>query len=150
MPTATTQNDVITDLVDELMVLTALTGVIVTSAALDLALNSDDQACVIDIPTGDERWYGLGNNARDETYDIAMGCLAFRPGADEDAIRAARDRVYEIHNAIAGYIRDNPRRGGGVTIAQLSGVQLTQGFLDNQRYAKLEWSVRVQARIEVV
>jgi hypothetical protein len=154
MPTATTQNAVITSITDGYLTLAAddesgLYGVMVTSAAIDLAKHDEEQLAIVGIDDGAETWNGLGNFRRDETYTIKMACLVFRPGADEAAMRAARDRGYTIFNAAAEYVRLNPHHGG-VTIAEISGVNLTQDYLDTSRWVRLDWGVRVQARIEVV
>src|SRR5688500_13476273 len=125
LPLVTTQNTVLTAIVDALLVLTAddenaLYGKTVTSAPLSQAQHSEDQVAAFGISVGDESWYGIGNLKRREVYEISMGCVAYRPGADESAMRAARDASYAMHNAVATYIRDNPHMGG-VTIQQLSG-----------------------------
>lgn len=152
LPRATTQNDVITDLVDGLAALPALSSVHVNSAPIDLSQATADQVAVLNIPDGNETWNGLGNRKRDETYTIEMAALAIRdsdPVDVEVTIREARDAVYELYEAVEGYVRGNPHHGG-VTIKQLSGVNLTQGYQAQARWARLDWGVRVTAQIEVV
>lgn len=148
LPTETTQNDVITTLTDALLLLPGLAGVAVNSAPLDLGNVSTDMVAVLNIADGNESWYGLGNARRLESYSLQMACLSFEPGASESAIRACRDRAYAIHNAVAGYIRSNPHISG-VTIKQLSGTNLDQGYDAQARWARLEWLVRVNAQLAV-
>jgi hypothetical protein len=152
LPTTTTQNDVITDLVDALIVLqaTTLAGVTVSSAPLELSQVPGDQIAVLNIFDGDESWEGLGNHKRMESYTIDMACVTFESGADETAIRASRDRAYTIHNVVADYIRQNPHFGG-TTIAKMSGTNLAQGFEAQTRWTRLDWGIRVEnAQIEVI
>ena len=150
LPTTTTQNAVITGLVDALLALqaTSLADVHVSSAPLELSQYPGDQVSVLNITDGAESWEGLGNIKRRETYTIDMACVAFEPGASEVAIRASRDRAYVIHNVVTGYIRSNPHISG-VTIKQLSGTNLTQGYEAQTRWTRLDWGVRVEAQIEV-
>lgn len=154
LPTTTTQNTVITALVDALLALTAddengLYGKLVLSAPISLAKHQEDHVAVIDIPDGDESWYGIGNHRRTEEYTVAMHATAFRYGADETAMRDARAAVYAMFNAVAAYIRDNPSLGG-VTIQQMSGTTLEQHFTTDERVAQLRWGVGLRAQIEVV
>lgn len=151
LPTATTQNAVITSLVDGLIGLAALDDAHVNSAPIDLSQATADQVAVLNIPDGNEVWNGLGNRKRDETYTIEMAALAIResdPGDFETTIREVRDRVYALYAAVEGYVRGNPHHGG-VTIKQLSGASLTQGYQAQARWARLDWGVRVTAQIEV-
>lgn len=149
LPTETTQNAVITALVDALLALPALTDVQVNSAPLDLGNVSTDLIAVLNIANGNESWYGLGNARRSESYSIQMACLSFEPGASEAAIRACRDRAYAMHNVVASYIRSNPHISG-VTIKQLSGTNLDQGYDAQARWARLEWLVKVDAQLAVI
>jgi hypothetical protein len=151
LPTTTTQNAVITAITDALIALqaTTLAGVTVTSAPLDPSQWPQDVVMILDIPDGGESWEGLGNHKRLESYSIRMACWAFAPGADETAIRACRDRAYEIHNIVAGYIRQNPHFGG-VTIAKMFGTDYTPGYEAQTRWTRLDWMIRVEnAQIEV-
>lgn len=149
LPNETTQLAVITALVDGLTALEALSDVTITDAPLDRGKVSGDQIAVIEIPDGDETWNGLGNRKRNETYVIRMGCLVFEDGAGQEAIRACNERAYALYEAVAGYIRSNPHYGG-VTIAQMSGVNYTPGYEEQRRFTRLEWGVRVSAQIEVI
>lgn len=148
LPTETTQNDVITTLTDALLLLPALSSVAVNSAPLDPGNVSTDMVAVLNIADGNESWSGLGNARRSESYSLQMACLSFEPGASEAAIRACRDRAYAMHNAVANYIRSNPHISG-VTIKQLSGTNLDQGYDAQARWARLEWLVRVDAQLAV-
>jgi hypothetical protein len=151
LPTTTTQNAVITAITDALIALqaTTLAGVTVSSAPLELSQSPGDVVSVLNITDGSEAWEGLGNHKRTETYTIDMACLSFKSGADETVIRASRDRAYAIHAIVTNYIRNNPHFGG-VTIAQLSGTNLTQGYEAQTRWTRLDWGVRVaNAQIEV-
>lgn len=151
LPTTTTQNTVITGVVDALIALqaTTLADVYVSSGPLELSVAPGDQVAVLNIEDGTESWYGLGNMRRSESYTVDMACVTFAPGADETAIRASRDRAYAIHDIVTGYIRHNPHISG-VTIKQLSGTNLTQGYEAQTRWTRLDWGVRVTAQIEVV
>ena len=151
LPTDTTQNSVITALVDALLDLPALAAAHVNSAPIDLSQATADQVAVLNIPDGNETWNGLGNHKRDEAYTIEMAALAVRdsdPGDIETTIREVRNAVYTLYAAVTGYIRSNPHQGG-VTIKQLSGSNLTQGYEAQMRWARLDWGIRVTAQIEV-
>lgn len=145
----TTQDEFITTLVDVLERRTGLTDVTVTSADLGLADRGADSISVFGIPDGNESWDGIGNYAREESYTVEMGCLVIRPGADEDAIRAARDRAYELFHEVADAVRTNPTLGTRAYVSQMTTANLIQGWSDLGRWCELHWSIRAQGRLEI-
>ena len=57
----------------------------------------------------DEIWATIGNQARDEEFDIVVLCEVVRPG---DSQQEATERAFELLGRIETVLRSNPRLNG--------------------------------------
>lgn len=95
----------------------------------------------------DQVWAALGGRSREETGTMTGAIWIVAPGADEPAIKAARDRAYALLAELESDLRADPSVNGTVRVAQLASADLTQGLNDNGRVAQVTFTVNLEARL---
>lgn len=134
-------------LVTRLQARPGLAGVEVTSGPLGI----DDTAAEsiqFDNVEADQDWASAIRRSRDETYTIRGFLWIVQPGADEPAIKAARDRAFELFDELALALHEDPTLGGVVRTAQVRRPRLDQGIWgDGSRAARIQFAIEVSARL---
>lgn len=140
-------------LVDLLQARPALTGLQITSAALNLDHTEPESIQLIEVES-EAGWAGMGRRTRDEAFTIKGALWVLRHDAGEAVVRGARDRAYALLDEVGACVHEDLRGspGGtpGVTIvtAQLARHTLKQLIHgDGGRSEIVEFEIDVTARL---
>jgi hypothetical protein len=93
---------------------------------------------------------GGSSHSKEERYSIVGAIWILKAGAGDASIKGARDRAYEIRKEMADALRADPKLGlssSGVNWLHLASTGLEQGVNSKGRWAQLNFSVAVNARI---
>jgi len=85
---------------------------------------------------------GMGG-IRDERFDVEGSVFAIKPGASEAAIRAARDRAFDLFAEVETYLNDNHTVGGTCATTDISKGTVKQGYFQDGRICSIEFTVAV-------
>lgn len=125
----------------------ALAGVAVSTADIGIE-NLDREHIVLFGADGNQEWYGIGNIARRETFDVPGAISVLRVGKSEAVIREARARAYEIYAEVERQLYETPTLGDA-KVAQIGATDLRQLVAANGQIARVFFVIRVQAYLEV-
>lgn len=94
-----------------------------------------------------QEWGALGNRQRDESGVIHGEIYVKKPGAGASAIRAARDRAWELLAEVEEQLRDDYRIGGLVYLSGMQASEETRGMDPGNRISILHFSIEYRARL---
>jgi hypothetical protein len=123
----------------------ALPGVLVTSGLV--SPSEQEHLMLLEVPQGGQEWRTIGNRSREETGTVLARIWVVRPGSDEAAITAARERAYELLAAFEELLVADPTWGGTVLTSRLSGHDLAQAIVGQGRACELDFETTYQARL---
>lgn len=102
-----------------------------------------------------QNWGALGNNARDEEFDVRC-CILNRAGAeDEKAVNAAVERMYRMYMLIADRLHDDPSIGLGpstpnnapIMQCSIRGIGTYMSLTETGVEPRVSFSVHVRTRL---
>jgi hypothetical protein len=105
-------------------------GVQVYSATPDAANVAKEHVILGNVPTAPQGWRGLGAQRKDERPTLTCWSTVVKPGAGEDAIRAARARAYALLALVEAALKADPSAGG--TIPQPRQTTVTESALEEE------------------
>lgn len=139
-------------MVDQLRLMPALTDVAIFSAAVGRDEGGHE---TIQLWTVEEEqaWMGVGGLRRESTWVTTGAVYAFRHGAGEEAIRAARDRAYELLACVEGLLRRtaqgvmmvDPENSPTAKACQFQSADLDQGAQPEGRWAAIQFTIAAEA-----
>lgn len=139
-------------LCDALVAREGLVGVNVYTAPVDhLALGQECIVFAVEAQTADYEFPTVPMRETFEEYQIEGRTWVLKHGAGEDAIRAARDRAFEILEQVHDYLdslTSTPatQTALGVDDARIVGWNMEQFPGDGYRDCRLAFNIRVRAR----
>ena len=96
-----------------------------------------------------EESLGMGESARLETYAIEGSTWVAKPGADETAIKVARDQAFAIYACVETYVNSDMTLNGTCSKAEITGGDLGQGVgmagQSTGHWAEVNFSIEVEA-----
>jgi len=137
----------LTVLVDRLRTDPRLSGVTVTSGAVDPE-SAGTQSIQFHSLDEETDWRQLGAGALEASATVTALIWVTAPGSGEDAIRAARRRADELRALVIEALWDDPTLGRNVQAAWVTGASYDQGLAGNgQRACRVTFQVRMTAWI---
>lgn len=136
---------VLDELRTQLTAVSALSGVTISTARL--GTEDPPEAIVFADVSMSEELMAMGQMRR-ETYTIDGMIYIQKPGANETAIKAARDRAFALFAAVETYLSDNPTINSKCLDSDIKAVKLTQAVAPNIRIAFIEFAIEVDATKE--
>ena len=91
--------------------------------------------------SADQEWGALGNRRREETYVLQGLIWALAPGKNEKAIKAARDRAFELLAEVEDFLRTDPTIDNTVKVSHLTAYPFEQGANVNGRYCQIDFEI---------
>lgn len=122
-----------------------LTDTFVSSAGIELAKVPKPDSVMIFGTVMEEAFAAHSNRRVQENYTVSLDISAIRPGANEAAMKAARDRVAVMLGEIEDELRANHTMDGLVLWSRIATVEISQGFGDNGRICVASITIAVRA-----
>lgn len=116
-------------------------GVQVASGYLGADSARHESIQLTSVPDAAQVWGMLGNRRRDEEYTIDGLVWAMKPGKNEPAIKAARDRAFELLAEIEDFLRLDPTIGGTTKVSELTAYPVDQGANEEGRWCQLDFEI---------
>lgn len=134
-------------LVDRLRAQPDLARVTIVSGAIDPD-NAGPESIQFHSLEEDLEWRQLGSLALEGSATVTALIWVTRPGAGEDAIRAARQRVDELRQQVIDVLMADPTLGQTVQAAWASGATYDQGVdAAGNRACRVTFRITMQAWI---
>jgi hypothetical protein len=106
------------------------------------------QAVVFHTVTGDQTPMGMSSLSREENYTISGSCFCLAPGADETAIKKARDGAFALIAEVEGWVNDNGTVSGTCLNAEMGeSIECKQGAEPDGRWTEVTFTIEVKAVI---
>ncbi len=146
MPTVTSKAAAVLDAItDGLSARAALAGIQIASGPMRFESSSDSiQFFQVDIS---QEWGALGRKRREEEGVLKGAVWVMKPGKDEAAVRATRDRAFVLLGEIEDFMRVDPSIGGVVRVSQIRPGVLDQGANEG-RWVELDFEIRYEVRLQ--
>lgn len=93
------------------------------------------------VSNANQEWGALGNRRREEEYTIHGFAWALAAGKNEPAIKAARDRAFELLAEVEDFLRLDPTIGNTVKVAHLTAFPFDQNANVNGRYCQIDFEI---------
>lgn len=94
---------------------------------------------------GDQETITLSADSVGDSFRVFGSVFAIKAGAGEDQIKAARDRAVALLRELEAALADDRTIADAVMFAELSALDLNQGYEPNARWAEIRFQIACEA-----